>query len=240
MKIAMDTRAPIAAYALALIAVVGCASTEVTDRDKSEGKRLARPDRIVVHDFAVTAAGLPKWSEARNRVAAPSKPHSAEEIETGRQLGAQVAAELVAEIREMGLPAVRSAGQPALQQGDIALVGYFESIEEGSAMKRVVIGFGSGSAELTTRVEGYLATDSGMHRLGSGSVESGGGGRYPGIVVPIIVTVATANPIGLIVGGGVKAHGELTGRTTIEGTAKRTADAIADELRAAFEKQGWI
>jgi hypothetical protein len=236
---AVKTRAAIA-ISVVLIAVVGCTSTKVTDREKYEGRRLARPDRIVVHDFAYTTAGLPPWSEAHDRVAAPSTPLSAEQIETGRQLGAQVAADLVAEIREMGLPAFRSAGQPALKQGDIALVGYFASIDEGSRMKRVVIGFGSGTAELTTRVEGYLATDSGMRRLGSASLESGGGGKYPGLVVPIIVTVATANPIGLIVGGAVKAQGELAGRTTIEGTAKRTANEIAEELREAFRKQGWI
>jgi uncharacterized protein DUF4410 len=234
------SRRSIAASLLVLVTVVGCTSTNFTDRDSYQGKRLARPDHIIVHDFAVTAAGLPNWSEAHDRVAAPGKPYTAEEIATGRQLGAEVAADLVAEIREMGLPAVRAAGQPAPEQGDIALVGYFESIDEGSGMKRVVIGFGSGTAELKTQVEGYLATDSGMHRLGSGTVESGGGGKYPGLVVPIIVTVATKNPIGLIVGSAVKAQGELSGRTTIEGTARRTADAIAEELRKAFRKQGWI
>jgi hypothetical protein len=225
---------------IALIAVVGCASTEVTDREKYEGKRLARPDRIIVHDFAAAPGDLPSFSEARGRHAAPSKPRTAEEIATGQKLGAQVAADLVAEIREMGLPAVRSAGQPAAKKGDIALVGYFESIDEGSRMKRVVIGFGSGTAELKTQVEGYLMTESGMRKLGSGGVESGGGGKSPGVVVPLIVTVATANPIGLAVGGAVKAQGELSGRTTIEGTAKRTADVIAEELRKAFQKQGWI
>jgi hypothetical protein len=79
-----------------------------------------------------------------------------------------------------------------------------------------------------------------MHLLGSAQLESGGGGKSPGVVVPIIVTAATANPIGLIVGGAAKAQGELSGRTTIEGTAKRTADVIAEELRKAFRKQGWI
>lgn len=236
----MRFHTPIAASMVAVIAVLGCASTKVTDRETYQGKRLARPDRILVHDFAVTAAGLPKWSEAHDRVAAPSKPNTAEEIETGRQLGAQVAAELVAKIREMGLPAVRAAGQPAPTNGDIALVGYFASIDEGSRMKRVVIGFGTGAAELKTQVEGYLMTESGMRKLGSGGVESGGGGKSPGVVVPLIVTVATANPIGLAVGGAVKAQGELSGRTTIEGTAKRTADAIAEELRKAFQRQGWI
>ena len=140
----------------------------------------------------------------------------------------------------MGLPAVLASGQPAPRVGDAVIIGFFESIDEGSAAKRVAIGFGSGSAELRTRVEGYLMTDQGLRELGSREIESGGGGKTPGVVVPLAVTVATANPIGLIVGGAVKVGGEVTDTTTIEGSAKRTAQKISDELRAAFQKNGWI
>jgi hypothetical protein len=38
----------------------------------------------------------------------------------------------------------------------------------------------------------------------------------------------------------VKAGGEVTGRSTIEGAAKRTAKEIGDHLQVAFQKQGWI
>jgi hypothetical protein len=234
----MKFRTRLTVIAFALIAL-GCASSKVSELETYQGNSLARPDRIIVHDFAMSAAQLPGWSEARDAVAEPSKPPTAEEMEVGRKLGSLVAEELVAEIREMGLPGVRSAGQPVAKSGDIALVGWFESIDEGSRLKRVAIGFGSGAAELTTRVEGYVATDSGMRPLGSGKVDSGGP-KGPGAIVPIAVTAATANPIGLAANVAVKAHGELTGRMTIEGTAKRTADAVADELRKEFQKQGWI
>jgi hypothetical protein len=60
------------------------------------------------------------------------------------------------------------------------------------------------------------------------------------MIVPAIVTIATANPIGIAVGGAVKAEGELTGRSTIKGSAKRTASKVADELEVAFRNQGWI
>ena len=60
------------------------------------------------------------------------------------------------------------------------------------------------------------------------------------MVLPIAVVAATANPIGLIVGGAIKATGEATGADTIEGTAKRTADAIAGQLGEAAQRQGWI
>ena len=51
----------------------------------------------------------------------------------------------------MGLPAVAAAGQPAPQVDDIVLRGYFVSVDEGSAGKRVLVGFGSGAAELGRR-----------------------------------------------------------------------------------------
>lgn len=231
----MKSRVPFAAFLLASTAILGCESTKVTDREIYQGRGLARPDRILVHDFATTGADLPAWSEAHDHYAAPSVPRTDAELAMGRELGAQVAAELVADIHEMGLPAVRAAGQPAAKLGDIALVGYFESIDEGSAAKRTAIGFGTGAAEVKTQVEGYRVTESGMHRLASAKVESG-----PGGVVPLVVTIATVNRIGSIMGGAVGARGERTGKTAIAEMAKQTADAIAEELRTAFKKQGWI
>jgi hypothetical protein len=62
----------------------------------------------------------------------------------------------------------------------------------------------------------------------------------PGVAVPLAVAVESGNPIGLIVGGAMKVEGEVTGKSTIEGAAKRTAKAIADQLRVACQKQGWI
>lgn len=139
----------------------------------------------------------------------------------------------------MGLSAVQAAGQPAPRIGDIVFMGYFESVDTGSAAERIVLGFGSGAADLRTAVEAYLMTKQGLRRLGSGAVESVGG-KTPGVAVPLVVAATTGNPIGLIVGGAVKLGGEATGKSTIEGEAQRTAKEIADQLRVAFQKQGWI
>ena len=163
----------IALCLFALVALAGCASTKVTGSRYYQGERLARPDHIIVHDFAATPADIPAWSAAAGRYAAPSTPQTAEAIETGRNLGAQVAKQLVAEIRDMGLPAVLAADQPAPHVGDIVIIGYFESIDEGSAVKRIAIGFGSGGAKLTTQVEGYLMEDQGLRKLGSREIDSG-------------------------------------------------------------------
>ncbi len=186
----------ITAHCLALVALVGCASTEVTGRQSYQQDRLPRPDRILVYDFAATSADLPSWSAPARKYAETTTTPSGEVLEKGRELGAKVASRLVEEIRKMGLPAVTAAGQTP-RTGDVMIVGYFESIEEGSVAKRVVLGFGSGGAELKTQVEGYLMTDQGPRELGSRTLDAGAG-KSPGLVVPLAVTVATHNPIGLL------------------------------------------
>ena len=79
-----------------------------------------------------------------------------------------------------------------------------------------------------------------LRHLAGGTTDSGGG-KTPGMAAPLAVraATATANPLGLIVVGGVKLHGEMTGSNTIEGAAKRTADVIAARVKAGAERQGW-
>jgi hypothetical protein len=235
----MTSLSRVAQWVCAIVLLAGCASTTVTSRQEYEGGPIARPQRIIVHDFAATPVDIPAASAVAGQYAQPATPQTSQELQLGRQLGAQVAQELVAEIQGMGLPAVRAQGQPAPRVGDIVLMGYFEAVDAGSATKRIILGFGSGAADLKTVVEGYLMTDKGLRRLGSGTVDSGTG-KAPGVAVPLVMAAATGNPIGLIISTAAKAEGQLSGRTTIEGTAKRTAKEIGDQLRGAFQRQGWI
>jgi len=216
-----------------LLLLAACTSTEVTERQVYEGEQLARPDRIVVHDFVATPADLPADSDLEGHPAALTEEQAA----TARELGAAVAEELVANLQGIGLPAVRAAAQPPLVAGDIELRGYFLSIDEGSATERVVVGFGMGAADLTTAVEGFQMTPDGLRRLGGGEVHAGGG-KVPGALVPLAVA-ARGNPLGLIVNSGVQAYGEVTGTATIEGAAKRTADEVFKEMLPTIERQGW-
>jgi Domain of unknown function (DUF4410) len=227
------------ALASSLLLVAGCASIKITDRDEYKGAKLARPDQILVHDFAVTVDDLPEWSEAAKVHAGdPARP-SAEELEIGRKLGSQMAHVLVGRIDEMGLNAERVVTGSEARDGDIVIVGYLTSLDEGSGVKRVLLGFGSGAAEVTSQVEGYLATNDGMRRLGSGGATSGAG-KSPGAVVPIIVTIVTKNPIGLLVTTPIKVGGEMAGKGQIEDVGEKMADKIADELEIKFQQQGWI
>jgi hypothetical protein len=222
---------------LALV-IAGCASTEVSNRQRYEGPPLARPAHIIIDDFTANPADVPATSAFAAQLA-DAPPLTPEEAELSRKLGAEVAKELVADLQGMGLPAVLAADQPTPQVNDIVIRGYFVTLDQGSATERILVGFGTGDAELSTAVEGYQVTAQGLRPLGRGEIRSGGG-RMPGMVLPIAVVAATANPIGLVVGGAIKATGEATGQGTIEGAAKRTAAAIAEQLHEAAQRQGWI
>jgi hypothetical protein len=227
-----------AAWVFVLVLVAGCASTQITERQRYQGAKLARPERIIVHDFTANPAAVPPESAFAAQMAGAPKP-TPQQLEIGRKLGAEVANQLVADLQGMGLPAVLAAGQPAPRVEDIVLRGYFVSVDEGSAGKRILVGFGAGGAEVKTAVEAYQMTAQGLRPLGRGEIRSGGG-KLPGMVLPLAVVAATANPIGLAVGAAAKATGELSGSDTIEGAAKRTADEIAAQLGTASQEQGWI
>ena len=221
----------------ALLLFGGCAQTTVSGRQGYEGPRLAQPGRVIVYDFAASAADLPAGYNLA--VAAPNAQQTSDDVSLGRKLGAEVAKDLVGELQGMGLPAVRAAGQPPAQANDITILGYFVSVDPGSIAKRFALGFGSGAAELQTVVEVYVMTATGLRRLGSEEVSSAGP-KGPGEALPLAIAVASGNPIGLIVSSAVKVGGEATGMSTVEGSAKRTAKEIADQLKVGAQRQGWI
>ena len=224
---------------LALLVAAGCASTQVTQQTPISSPGLARPNQIWVYNFVANPADMPADSSLRGQLGAPSTPPTAAQIEEGRQLGALIAQALVADINAMGLSAVQAGPGSSPQVGDGIIRGYLVSVQSGSAVQRFVIGFGAGTSELDTVVEGYAVTPQGWRKLGSGTLTSSGN-KTPGMVVPAAVAIATANPIGLIVVGGAKIYGEASGRSGLEGRAKATADAIAEQLRIRFQDRGWV
>jgi hypothetical protein len=224
---------------LALVVVAGCASTNVTQQTPMSSPGLARPNQIWVYNFVADPADMPANSAISGQVGSPSTPPTAAQIEEGRKLGALIASNLVADIQAMGLPAMQAGPGSSPQVGDGVIRGYLVSVQGGSAAQRFVIGFGAGTSEMDTVVEGYAVTPQGWRKLGSGTLTSSGN-KTPGMVVPAAVAIATANPIGLIVVGGAKIYGEASGRNGLEGRAKATADAIAEQLKIRFKDRGWV
>jgi len=229
-------------FLFTMAVVAGCASTQVTQQTPLVAPGLARPNQIWVYDFVAARSDMPTNSSLAGQVGAPSTPPTPEELETGRKYGAMIAQQLVKDIQNMGLPAIEAGPGSSPQVGDGVIRGYIVSTEGGGAgnmVKRMVIGFGAGTAEMDTVVEGYVMTAQGLRKLGSGTLTSSGN-KTPGLVVPAAVAIASANPVGLIVVGGLKIYGAASGKLGLEGRAKSTAEEIAVQLKIRFQDRGWI
>ncbi|MBV8362089.1 MAG: DUF4410 domain-containing protein [Deltaproteobacteria bacterium] len=226
-------------FSLALAIVAGCASTQFTEQTPPVNEIIARPNQIWVYNFAATSSEIPADSPIKGEVGAPSTPPTAEQLETGRQLGALIAQNLATDIQAMGLSAVQAGPDSSPQVGDAVIRGYIVSVEDGGVVKRFVIGFGYGTSEMDTVVEGYVMTPEGLRRLGSGTLSSSGS-KTPGMVLPAAMAIATGNPIGLVVGGGIRIYREASGKNSLDGRAKATADEIARQLKIRFQERGWI
>jgi hypothetical protein len=224
---------------ISIVLLSACASTKVSDRDSLYSGKLPRPGQIIVFDFVTTPQEMQPDSALANQNVAPATPPTADELELNRQLGVQIAEQLAQEIRAMGLSGVRATQGITPKVNDLMIRGYLLSVDPGSEVKRVALGFGSGASELKTLVEGYQMTVNGPRKLGSGSVDAGGG-KGPGGALGLATLLITHNPVGLVVSSGIKAYGEVSGSAKVEGRAKATAKEIADQLKIRFEEQGWI
>lgn len=223
---------------LALLFAAGCATTKMTNREQLVTGKIPRPGTIWVYPFAATAADVPTNSALAGEDL-DTTPQTAEQVAEGMKLGDEIATELTSQIRDMGMNAEQASLQTKPQINDIVIRGYLLSVEQGSTGMRVIVGFGAGKSELSTMVEGYQETLHGLRKLGSGDVKAGGN-KSPGMILGVATFLATKNPAGLIINGGVQAYGAASGNNGVEGRAKDTAKEIADVLKQRFQQQGWI
>src|SRR5579862_5233959 len=102
----MLSRSRIGLFLLAVV-VTGCATAKVTDSEQLARANTTRPSQIWVYDFIASPEDLAGPSDVADTDKADSQPAtpSAEQLELGRQLGAQIAQELVTRIQAMGLSA---------------------------------------------------------------------------------------------------------------------------------------
>ena len=233
------TKIPTLIISLLGLFVAGCASTQVTNQQHFTTGHLPRPGNILVYDFIASAADVPADSALAGRPDLNTAPQTADQIAAGRRAGAEIAVALAKDIGDMGMPAERALPGMKIQINDIMIRGYILSVDEGSTVKRLTIGFGSGKSTLKVVVEGYQMTTQGLRKLNSGTINAR---RHPnpGSELGLATLIVTGNPVGLIVGSGVRAYNEASGRSKIEGRARQIAGAIADQLKPLFQEQCWV
>lgn len=235
----MRTSIPLVAVLALLLA--GCASTdaEVTKQRADDGQ-LPYPQAIYVYDFAVAPSEVSPGSVAAPRLAgAVDNPEeNAERQQLEHEIAAVLSKRVVAELQELGLPAIRWRGTPPKNENSYTLEGQFLTIDEGSALKRMVIGFGVGGTEVRVLVQAYHVQNGRKSLLGEAEV-SAESSKKPGLAATLpvggaISGVATAAAVGT----GVGVVSEIN--TDVRKGAEDTAEAIVELLKPRMEAQGWL
>ncbi len=237
----MNRKTNLAACLFTALLVVGCAGADVSNQQRNVAADaiILKPARAIVYDFASTPAGIPPDSAIAGLYRERTTPQTPDEIELGRRLGALVSARLVEELNENGIAAIAAATGPVPLPGDAVIRGEFVTIDKGSRTKRMLIGFGAGSAGLETLVEGYVVTTRGLVPLGSAQLETSGG-KMPGMLVPMGAGAAAGNVARSVAISGASNILQEGGSESLEGAAKRTAKEIAKVIVKAYKERGWL
>ena len=237
----MNRKTILAACLFTALLVVGCAGADVSNQQRNVAADaiILKPARAIVYDFASTPAGIPPDSAIAGLYRERTTPQTPDEIELGRRLGALVSARLVEELNKNGIAAIAAATGPVPHPGDAVIRGEFVTIDKGSRAKRMLIGFGAGSAKLETLVEGYVVTTGGLVPLGSAQIETSGG-KKPGMLVPMGAGAAAGNLARSVAISGASNILQEGGSESLEGAAKRTAKEIAKVIVKAYKERGWL
>ena len=223
-----------ACIALAVVAL-GCASTNVQQTRRAG--ELAKPERILVRNFAVTEAEVALDRGIGPTIArdAQGEITSQDQVKIGRAAANALAEELVAKLREKGLPAERSSGRVSLTPTTAVVAGKFLTVDEGNQTMRTLIGFGAGASEVRTRVQVWMDG-----QLVAEAETEAKSGKKPGAAVTLgagaaMGTAATA----AAVAAGTTGVSEML-LTSVEADAKRTARELADRILRAYRERGWL
>ena len=228
---------------LALLLIAGCGPTSV-ERTGGSYAVVARPDRILVYDFAVTPDEVKLDGGISARAKQFFEEHqgtslSAQEIKIGHAVTNAVSIELVKEINGYGLVAERALGWPPPSGKVLQVKGQLVSIDEGNRTERVLIGLGAGRTSVRANVEVYDLTPEGR-KLVDSMVADAKSGYKPGMALMMGVGGIAGSLVTSAVVSSVTAAGSEYSWATVDADGKRLAKEVAKNLRQYFVTQGWI
>ena len=225
--------------AAALLAACASTSSDVT-QERADKAPLPYPQQIYVYDFAVAPNEVPPnaWGKAELVGATDDPDRNPERDALEHQIAAVMSARIVDELQKLGLPAVRWRGPVPKNQNSYALVGQFLTIDQGSALKRTIIGFGVGASEVQVLIQAYHVEGTRQTQLGEAKVTAQSS-KKPGIAAML--------PVGAAVSGIATAAAVSTGvgvvhelNQDVRKGAENTAAAIVELLKPRMQAQGWI
>ncbi len=222
-----------AAVAILLLALFLTASSTTRVEPVRKVTGLVRPDIIVVHNFATSAAEIELDRGLGPRISRGLSAFSQtqEEIQVGQTVAGALSTTLVKELNDAGIPAVLAGQGVRITDRTASLKGIFTTVDEGSRTARAAIGFGLGRSKVRTRGLVYQGTPSNERLLGEFQTVAKGSMK-PGM------GPAGAAGASLAVSAGTTAVSEKF-FTAVEKDAKSTAKKIAKRIKQYYQQHGW-
>jgi hypothetical protein len=216
---------------------LGCASAGVTPvAGTADQSMLPRPGVVLIYDFAVHANDVMVDSLGAEFMSEGEK--LTEEEQTARATANAFSVTLVELLRKEGINAQRANDRDVPALNAILIKGQFVSIDKGSRFKRMVIGFGAGSSEISAHVQVYQATEHGLRRIVAAEAKATGS-KMPGMAVPVAGgAIMGSAATSAIISGGMNIAKETSGAMNPD--AKRMAEKIAERAKSFYVRQGWL
>jgi hypothetical protein len=229
----------VSVFCLGALMVAGCAKATVTPT-RQAAPTLPRPDRIVVHDFAVTPAdvALDRGFGPRVMRDMGTASQTDEEVRIGQAVSKALTDNLVSKLREQGVYAERAGEAAPPGPTTASIVGQFLSVDQGDRTMRTLVGFGLGSSEVRTRVQVYQGAGPTARLVGEAETKTRGSLKPGmGVMLPVGAAAGTVATTAVVAGGTTITSEAFF--ATVEADAKRTAEAVAKRIVDYYRRHGW-
>ena len=216
-----------------LFALTACGQSAVRPIARIVNTPLPRPARILLYDFAVNDVDVREYQGVMRQ-----QPANANAAERQRSLGKfaadTLAAELAQALRRQGFTVDRVPRATAVENYDLLIDGQFENVDEGSPLRRLFIGFGSGAAKMETRARVYQGAE---RRKLLEFITTSDSGKFPGAIATAPAGIAA--PVTVAV-GATGSRAVASGPADVAAMAAANADQAARYLSEFFAHQGWV
>lgn len=214
-----------------------CAQTTVRPVAQIDDRQLPRPTRIMVDNFAISAKDVTEYQGIMRQQ--PSNPNP---LERQRAISDKATAtltdHLAYRLRQLGFTVEAAEHGKAVGEHELLIDGRFSRVDEGNPLRRWVVGFGAGAAQMNTRVRAFYGSNG---RKVLEFITQAESGKMPGVVATAPAGAAASVSIGIgIAASSAVAKGIQEDLTSAEQMALASAEQALRFLSEFFARQGWI
>ena len=226
-----------AGLALLMLIALGCATASVqTLSAPPRDGTLAKPPVLLVYDFATSAYDVAVDSLGPSVISSGSQ--TSKQAKTAHKIAQLLSEKLAQKLNARGIRAKRATDGEIPPIDAFILRGHFLTIDEGSRVMRMVVGFGAGGKELRVRVQVYQQGEEGTRRIASAEAWTTDS-KMPGMAVPVGAGAMLGNAAtSAMISGGMNVAQEVTGRMSQD--VDRLAEKLADRAAKFYGRQRWI